>query len=1097
MRVLHQIGVQREKSAIEVATLCLGLPEAYCDQKFKVLYMPTVLAHTRRETTARPTPSSSDSSPSHDTNEADDDLAEVSDDAVAADAADDDADDNSSDGGGSGDRNSAVALLETGTAVRLDRLALAEHTIGGGAKLTMMEDYLSRGPQAESVGLFDYVRRWRRATKKSKPVTLSAEGDGDGKGCMGGGGLGAVTVTVVAEPLTDWFVPHIIGPRIPKQQSDEERWCHYVLTLFKPWRKATDLRTIGERWSEAYERWRDSGEMQPEALRYLDNLQAMHDGQSRQQAERDQRLRDGFQRSVLEQQGGGCFDGYGSNNDDDDDGGSARDAPLPLFARDPDYKEALLFVGQSSESDRYALAAVHSLQIAGGTRIYRPMAAADQDPNEWVTDEWTQQPLSRFAAGRTASQQLAAWVKEAKELKRRIIRGENADDDESDAALDEGEDGDLVIGPANTVWQTLPAAVVLAMPVGATQPSLIEMADAWTLNPEQRACFYRIGRHFLDKLGGKDVKPLRMFVTGPGGTGKTRVIHALQQLFKNHKKSKVMRLAAFCGSAARAIRGRTLHGLFQLGRNRDALSLPCRTALVKNFKEVDYVVVDEVGTVSQQDLERISHRCVIAKELGDSGDEFGGMSFIFMGDFLQHKPVAGTALHTHSLTDHRSLDAASPGRKLWEGMSDCFFFNRQERQKSDVEYLRILDHLRRGEGSLHDYEVLSELVISPDRPLPASFQDAQIITPRNSVRLALNLVLAEKFAAAHHHRLVTVLACDTSDGKPIEFCNEANILYDLPENLTGKCCGKLPLCPGLPLMLNTNIHVELGLVNGAQGCFYGFVWGSSGPPVGVLGGSGSRSSPIFLHRLPLAILVRFDGATFQLENLPQGVAPIHPTTSNFVWKPSKGGPVTVHRKSFPLTPAFAITDYNAQGRTMSPVIIDLDIPPDRKVGFATTYVQLSRPRGKEYVRILRSFAYDPVLRWQPPPSIARDERGQRCIERRSYRWLVKAGFAVAVTPPSPPTPSAQAISLSTPPAAPATVAVPQPQCEEQKREVEMHGLATPSAASSIGDEECRCALSLQSSPGCVPCSRRAASTRLAASITTAEALRRAAGLTDR
>jgi len=48
LRILHEITVQQEKSAIEVATLCLGLPEHYCGEKFARLYLPALLEYVAR-----------------------------------------------------------------------------------------------------------------------------------------------------------------------------------------------------------------------------------------------------------------------------------------------------------------------------------------------------------------------------------------------------------------------------------------------------------------------------------------------------------------------------------------------------------------------------------------------------------------------------------------------------------------------------------------------------------------------------------------------------------------------------------------------------------------------------------------------------------------------------------------------------------------------------------------------------------------------------------------------------------------------------------------------------------------------------------------
>ncbi|KAJ7127739.1 hypothetical protein C8R44DRAFT_529334, partial [Mycena epipterygia] len=77
------------------------------------------------------------------------------------------------------------------------------------------------------------------------------------------------------------------------------------------------------------------------------------------------------------------------------------------------------------------------------------------------------------------------------------------------------------------------------------------------LNKEQAHAFRIIAYHSLEN------KPeqLRMFLTGPGGTGKSRVIQALQDFFSLRGQSRRLRLAAYTGVAARNINGMTLHSV--------------------------------------------------------------------------------------------------------------------------------------------------------------------------------------------------------------------------------------------------------------------------------------------------------------------------------------------------------------------------------------------------------------------------------------------------------------------------------------------------------------------------------------------------------
>ncbi|OSC97382.1 hypothetical protein PYCCODRAFT_1338477, partial [Trametes coccinea BRFM310] len=75
------------------------------------------------------------------------------------------------------------------------------------------------------------------------------------------------------------------------------------------------------------------------------------------------------------------------------------------------------------------------------------------------------------------------------------------------------------------------------------------------LNTEQARAFRLVAEHSLKEKPD----PLRMFLGGVGGTGKSRVIKALTSFFAARNQSRRLRLAAYTGVAARNIGGTTLH----------------------------------------------------------------------------------------------------------------------------------------------------------------------------------------------------------------------------------------------------------------------------------------------------------------------------------------------------------------------------------------------------------------------------------------------------------------------------------------------------------------------------------------------------------
>ncbi|KAJ3911580.1 hypothetical protein F5877DRAFT_20612, partial [Lentinula edodes] len=80
------------------------------------------------------------------------------------------------------------------------------------------------------------------------------------------------------------------------------------------------------------------------------------------------------------------------------------------------------------------------------------------------------------------------------------------------------------------------------------------------LNIEQERAFRLIASHTQEN----NPAPLRMFLGGPGGTGKSHVISALKVFFEQQGELRRFRLASYTGVAAQNISGMTLHSALLL-----------------------------------------------------------------------------------------------------------------------------------------------------------------------------------------------------------------------------------------------------------------------------------------------------------------------------------------------------------------------------------------------------------------------------------------------------------------------------------------------------------------------------------------------------
>ena len=151
-----------------------------------------------------------------------------------------------------------------------------------------------------------------------------------------------------------------------------------------------------------------------------------------------------------------------------------------------------------------------------------------------------------------------------------------------------------------------------------------------------------------------------MFLTGPGGTGKTYVIGGLTKLMVSYNCEHHIRYLAPTGGVAKLIGSMTIHkglgiaikqknkgkGNSKPGENSEnytvLVNLNKTRQLCDEWKFVDVLFLDEVGAVGAQLLSEPDHALHIAKE--EPNIWFGGMIVIFAGDFHQHSPVFETPL---------------------------------------------------------------------------------------------------------------------------------------------------------------------------------------------------------------------------------------------------------------------------------------------------------------------------------------------------------------------------------------------------------------------------------------------------------------------
>jgi ATP-dependent exoDNAse (exonuclease V) alpha subunit len=99
----------------------------------------------------------------------------------------------------------------------------------------------------------------------------------------------------------------------------------------------------------------------------------------------------------------------------------------------------------------------------------------------------------------------------------------------------------------------------------------------------------------------------------------------------------------------------------------------------------------------------------------------------------------------------------------------------------------------------------------------------------------------------------------------------------------------------------------------------------------------------------------------------------------------------IQRRQFPLTAAYAFTDYRSQGQTIIVLLVNIATPPTGGLSLFDLYVALSRSSGRDTIRQLRDFDDKVLQRSHNPNLIAEDNRVEELDEETLawYRIVIK------------------------------------------------------------------------------------------------------------
>lgn len=434
-----------------------------------------------------------------------------------------------------------------------------------------------------------------------------------------------------------------------------------------------------------------------------------------------------------------------------------------------------------------------------------------------------------------------------------------------------------------------------------------------------------------------------VFLTGPGGTGKSYFLETLVQELPKVRHGIRISITALTGCAAILLgrRAKTLHSWAGIGLGKGTASkliadIRTNRRALANWIKTDLLVIDEVSMMTVELFEKLDQ---IGRKLRKSERPFGGLQLLLVGDFYQLPPVI------------KSTDDDTVGDKiidtpkqfifecpLWAQSIHTIIQLTHIYRQSDPIFQQILLAGREGRLTSEQLAVLEsrrgldwkKLAIKPT-----------LIFSRKAEVEAINNA---NMAALKGTRLKFTARTALDPAAPYMNVNSSEILRMIEYyDRDAPYMSEIELAVGAQVMLITNLDQPNGLVNGSRGVIKGFTE------------CNTKSEDKISKIIAKAIL---EGGVnkFPIVEFTTGETRTIGPVSWGIDGQGPGGTDYIYRIQVPLRLAWATTIHKAQGASLDCALVDVG---RKTFEYGQAYVALSRVRSLEalYIWDLDSAAF--------------------------------------------------------------------------------------------------------------------------------------------